>query len=497
MTTKLQKAIAALERGDKETGKELLTELLRANSRNEMAWLWMAQAVESKAQRRECLARVLTINPNNEQAWKALTTLNRAAAAAPAQTPPLPAKVGPPATPLPAPMKSPPRRPDRPASRGYSPLWTLWMLVFLLLGAGIYVGQNLETRWEQWVRFAYSGVTTNGTVVDKRIDANGRHYITYRFDAPVPGRDIGQFQTEQRVEPFFYQYVKSGQLIRIQYLFEEPATVRIQGNDDFAELVLWSLMAVLAVVAAAVPPLVGLVLGLKQWRPSRSSTGGGHVLRRAGAGIGHFFQSIFRFIWFVVGGVFKILWLIVQTVASWLIAIPSRLFPRREPERPAIIWEGEGPAPFKQWSGSYTLGQNNYLESFVIETEDGTFLGEGGMEVFRAVPDTDPQQVLAFDVGVFDKTDTTTRSYIVMTQQAYNDDPLQIAIETNPDARPLLAETGQTFTLQSKAMRLECVIEEAAFAEDGYFERLTISMNIFLKEGVDIEKPMAIPDQYK
>ena len=42
-------------------------------------------------------------------------------------------------------------------------------------------------------------------------------------------------------------------------------------------------------------------------------------------------------------------------------------------------------------------------------------------------------------------------------------------------------------------------IEEMAYGEGGqaYFEKLKVKMDIFLKEGVDLEKPMPIPDQYK
>lgn len=73
----LQEAIAAIKAGDKTTGKQLLTELIKANPQNENAWLWMTNVVTSDAERTKCLERVLQINPNNEAAKKALATIRQ------------------------------------------------------------------------------------------------------------------------------------------------------------------------------------------------------------------------------------------------------------------------------------------------------------------------------------------------------------------------------------------------------------------------------------
>lgn len=71
----LQEAIKVIKSGDKETGKRLLTEILKADQRNETAWLWMTQAVSSNDDRLKCLQNVLKINPHNEAAKKGLAAL--------------------------------------------------------------------------------------------------------------------------------------------------------------------------------------------------------------------------------------------------------------------------------------------------------------------------------------------------------------------------------------------------------------------------------------
>ena len=75
--SKLEQAINAIKNGEKEQGKKLLIEILRADSNNERAWLWMSAAVEPIDQRQECLEKVLEINPNNQSAQNSLASLKR------------------------------------------------------------------------------------------------------------------------------------------------------------------------------------------------------------------------------------------------------------------------------------------------------------------------------------------------------------------------------------------------------------------------------------
>lgn len=71
----LDEAIAAIKAGDKETGRELLANLLQVDYNNEKAWLWLSSVVESDERRRQCLKRVLEINPHNQAAQRGLARL--------------------------------------------------------------------------------------------------------------------------------------------------------------------------------------------------------------------------------------------------------------------------------------------------------------------------------------------------------------------------------------------------------------------------------------
>jgi len=71
---KMQQAIALIKSGDKQGGQRLLAEVVTADPKNEMAWLWLTSVAPAE-KRRYCLEKVLSINPNNEQARQLLERL--------------------------------------------------------------------------------------------------------------------------------------------------------------------------------------------------------------------------------------------------------------------------------------------------------------------------------------------------------------------------------------------------------------------------------------
>lgn len=75
---KLKLGIEAARRGDKAAAQILLRQVVAADADNELAWMWLASAVESITERRACLQRALEINPNNTRAREALNRLEPA-----------------------------------------------------------------------------------------------------------------------------------------------------------------------------------------------------------------------------------------------------------------------------------------------------------------------------------------------------------------------------------------------------------------------------------
>lgn len=68
----LQLAINAARAGNRRPARLMFEQVLKEDSNNERAMMWMAKIAESKAERREWLKRVLSVNPNNETARDAL-----------------------------------------------------------------------------------------------------------------------------------------------------------------------------------------------------------------------------------------------------------------------------------------------------------------------------------------------------------------------------------------------------------------------------------------
>jgi hypothetical protein len=73
----LEQGIAAYKAGNKIQARQLLAQVVRQDSKNETAWLWMSGMVSTARERRICLERVLSINPNNDAARRGLAELKQ------------------------------------------------------------------------------------------------------------------------------------------------------------------------------------------------------------------------------------------------------------------------------------------------------------------------------------------------------------------------------------------------------------------------------------
>jgi hypothetical protein len=59
------------------TARRLLEQVVVADERNELAWIWLASVVNTLAERRTCLEKALEINPSNARARDALRKLTQ------------------------------------------------------------------------------------------------------------------------------------------------------------------------------------------------------------------------------------------------------------------------------------------------------------------------------------------------------------------------------------------------------------------------------------
>ena len=55
MSQQLHQAISAIKIGNKQAGQEFLRQLLETDPNNEVAWLWLAVAVDTHSEKVRCL----------------------------------------------------------------------------------------------------------------------------------------------------------------------------------------------------------------------------------------------------------------------------------------------------------------------------------------------------------------------------------------------------------------------------------------------------------
>jgi hypothetical protein len=72
MERDLQKAVELIKAGNDPAARELLLNVLRANPKNDKAWVWMASITKERDKRQKCLEEALKHNPNNQIAKRAL-----------------------------------------------------------------------------------------------------------------------------------------------------------------------------------------------------------------------------------------------------------------------------------------------------------------------------------------------------------------------------------------------------------------------------------------
>jgi lipopolysaccharide biosynthesis regulator YciM len=73
--------IAAAKRGNTDSARTILEQILQEDSSNERAMMWMAKLADTKAERQQWLNRVLSVNPNNQAAQDALNKISYSRAA--------------------------------------------------------------------------------------------------------------------------------------------------------------------------------------------------------------------------------------------------------------------------------------------------------------------------------------------------------------------------------------------------------------------------------
>ncbi|MCO5182817.1 MAG: hypothetical protein M9965_02620 [Anaerolineae bacterium] len=133
---------------------------------------------------------------------------------------------------------------------------------------------------------------------------------------------------------------------------------------------------------------------------------------------------------------------------------------------------------------AYRRGDDMFDKSYIIENDNGDFLGECGISISEASNAGDTRNVTAFEIWLFDKNDTQTVTKVLMSDGAYNDDGIRAKLATRGEL--IMAELGRTIPLETASLIINAEIAELLYNEDamplnGVFDRLTIDLSAWVK----------------
>lgn len=143
----------------------------------------------------------------------------------------------------------------------------------------------------------------------------------------------------------------------------------------------------------------------------------------------------------------------------------------------------------EQHTFRYHMGIEEYDESRpIVDVPSGRYIGEFGMgaSTKNALVQAGPNQVVALEVWLFDKTDEKNLGHqtrILLSEYAVDHNLEQVFLkERNDNPRPFTAQPGVHFQLESQSLLLDCSIVEVEYshqgAAKGVFQSIKVDMAV-------------------
>jgi len=149
--------------------------------------------------------------------------------------------------------------------------------------------------------------------------------------------------------------------------------------------------------------------------------------------------------------------------------------------QPDALAPVESPRPaLKSFTASYSLGDDDYKQSFYIDGPTGEFLGECGIKRSMAIGEGSPQHVTAFEVWLFDKREIRTTTKVLASPYAYQDEETRSRLLTKGDI--VVAHPGSLVLLETEGMTMEAEVLQCTYSQDesigprSYFDNLVLQL---------------------
>ncbi len=145
------------------------------------------------------------------------------------------------------------------------------------------------------------------------------------------------------------------------------------------------------------------------------------------------------------------------------------------------------------YTAQYQIGIRDYDESHpIMDAQTGKYIGECGMgaSAKNSLLQNNPEQVVALEVWLFDKTDEKnlgSQTRVLLSEYAIDHHLDQAFIkERQDDPRPFTAQPNVRFQLESPNLLLDCTIVEAIYTPSGptkgIFQSVKVEMAIHKKQ---------------
>jgi len=153
-----------------------------------------------------------------------------------------------------------------------------------------------------------------------------------------------------------------------------------------------------------------------------------------------------------------------------------------QPSGGAIIEAGA--EPVSTFKTTYMLGDDLFDESFSIDDQQGSFLGECGVVIGETVGVGDPKKVTAFEVWLFDKSDIRTVTKVLMSEHAFRDEGSKNKLAAKGD--PVLAKSGEMLEMETAALKVQARVVDmqygsGALPPNSFFQQITLEISAWKK----------------
>jgi hypothetical protein len=141
--------------------------------------------------------------------------------------------------------------------------------------------------------------------------------------------------------------------------------------------------------------------------------------------------------------------------------------------------------PLVKFMSSYKSGDDLFDDLYNVDHPSGEWLGECGVEIADIVVEGSPKKVCAFDVWLYDKNDSETVTNVLMSNYAFNNADIYAKLKSKGE--PCLADSGTTFNLETKTMRMIIRIADMGYGQaenlplESYFDRVVLELAVWKK----------------